>query len=234
MMTGAVDFTQGLFGKLRDTSGPVWENYVDHPFVRGVGSGNLPKSAFRRFLTQDYLFLKHFSRAYGLSVAKSTTVADIRACAAGLQGILDELPLHVGYCAGWGISEEEMEAEEEAAETMTYTRFVMDTGMHGDLLDLLTALMPCVAGYAEVGARLLAMPEASSTANPYATWIANYDSPEYKASVQLALEKFDSVGQRYGAETRLPQLQKIFDTATRLESDFWQMGLNEAGQAEAA
>lgn len=234
MMDKPIDFTAGLFGQLRAGAGDLWESYVAHDFVQGVGRGDLPQAAFRRFLTQDYLFLKHFARAYGLSVAKATSVEDIRACTAGLQGILDELPLHVGYCAEWDISEAMMEAEPEADETMTYTRFVMDTGVSGDLLELLCALMPCVAGYAEIGARLLTMPEAQQETNPYGSWVANYDSPGYKASVLQALDKFESVGQRYGAGARLPQLQRIFDTATRLERNFWQMGLRAGQPARAA
>ncbi len=34
------------------------------------------------------------------------------------------------------------------------TRFVLDRGMAGDLLDLHVALAPCVLGYAEIGTAL--------------------------------------------------------------------------------
>lgn len=189
-----INFDTGLFGQLRAGAGDMWEAYVAHDFVRGVGRGDLHEDCFRQFLVQDYLFLKHFARAYGLAVAKATEVADIRAAYQGLGGILEEVPLHVGYCAGWGITEAQMEAQPEADETICYTRFVIDTGMSGDLLDLMAALMPCVAGYAEVGTRLLSDPETRFEGNPYAKWIQNYEGEEYAAFVNASLATFNALG----------------------------------------
>jgi len=229
-----IDFTTGLFGQLRAAAGPDWEAYVGHEFVRQLGAGTLPQACFRRFLMQDYLFLTHFARAYALAVYKCHDLDDIRAGAAGLQAILDEIPLHVGYCAEWGISEAMMQAEPEANETITYTRFVIDTGQAGDILDLLSALMPCVAGYAEIGQRLLSDPATRLDGNPYAGWIRNYESEEYRESVIKALDRLDRIGASHGAALRMPRLGAIFTAATRLEGDFWQMGLNALPQQDAA
>ncbi len=44
-----------------------------------------------------------------------------------------------------------MEALPEAAETMAYTRYVLESGLSGDLLDLHVALALCIIGYAEIG-----------------------------------------------------------------------------------
>ncbi|WP_334176210.1 TenA family protein [Pseudoxanthobacter sp.] len=227
-----IDFSRGLFGRLREAAGPVWTDYVGHPFVRQLGAGTLPEASFRRFLTQDYLFLIHFARAYGLSVYKSGSLSELRAAAGGLQAILDEIPLHVGYCAGWGISEEEMAAEPEAPETITYTRFVIDTGHAGDLLDLTVALMPCVAGYAEIGQRLIGDPATVLEGNPYGAWIRNYESVAYEDSVNAALDKLEELGRRRGAEARFEDLARIFTRASALEAAFWQMGLNAAPEAK--
>jgi hypothetical protein len=38
-----------------------------------------PKALFRRYLTQDYLFLIHFARSYALLVSKLRTLAEMRA-----------------------------------------------------------------------------------------------------------------------------------------------------------
>jgi thiaminase/transcriptional activator TenA len=51
----------------------------------------------------------------------------MRAAAASMNAILDELPLHVGYCREWGWMKT-MAAETEAAETVNYTRYVLDIG----------------------------------------------------------------------------------------------------------
>ncbi|MDH3234598.1 MAG: TenA family protein, partial [Alphaproteobacteria bacterium] len=168
-----------LFSRLRDACAVEWQAYTDHPFVRGIGDGSLPEAAFRHYLGQDYLFLIQFARAYGLAVYKADALEDMRAAAASLSAILDiEMELHVKFCAGWGLSEEDMAALPEDSATMAYTRFVLETGMAGDLLDLHVALAPCIVGYAEIGAALAA--KAGSDDNRYGEWIAIYAGDEYQ------------------------------------------------------
>lgn len=219
-------FENGLYGQLRQQAGRHWQDYVDHPFLQQLAAGTLPEAAFQRYLTQDYLFLIHFARAYALLVSKLRTLPEMRAATASLNAIVSELPLHVAYCASWGLDEEQMATQAEAPETMNYTRYVLDIGHSGDALDLLAALLPCVAGYAEIGLGLLHNPDTVMTGNPYANWIRNYGDEDYLTGVQAAIQLLENVGHQRGAESRFPELSKIFTTATQLESAFWQMGLN--------
>ncbi|MFS2225055.1 TenA family protein [Pantoea sp. B65] len=221
-----IHFDHGLYGQLRRQAGADWHAFIDHAFVRQLGSGTLPQSAFRRYLTQDYLFLIHFARAYALLVYKMRTLPEIRAAAASLGAIVAELPLHVGYCASWGLTEAQMASEPEAMETINYTRYVLDIGHAGDALDLLAALLPCVAGYAEIGLRLRNQPTTVIAGNPYAAWINNYGDAHYLHGVQAALDLLERVGEQRGASSRFNALSEIFTTAARLEAAFWQMGLN--------
>ena len=139
------------------------------------------------------------------------------------------MPLHVAYCAGWGLSEEQMAGAPEAIETMAYTRFVLERGLAGDLLDLQVALAPCLVGYGESGERLLADPATRRDGNPYGEWIAAYTSEGYRGAVRDALALLDRLGESLGAATRYPRLLATFVAATRLETAFWDMGWR-AGQ----
>jgi thiaminase (transcriptional activator TenA) len=148
----------GLIQRLIDAASEEWTGYTDHAFVRGMADGSLPQAAFRHYLAQDYLFLIHFARAYALAVYKGQSLADMRAAHAGLKAILDvEMDLHVGLCGSWGISPAELEAAPEAKATMAYTRYVLETGLRGDLLDLHVALAPCVIGYGEIARRIASL-----------------------------------------------------------------------------
>ncbi len=98
-------FDDGLYGQLRQRAGSHWQDYVAHPFIQQLAVGTLPESAFRRYLTQDYLFLIHFARAYALLVSKLRTLPEMRTATASLNAIVAELPLHLAYCADWGLSE---------------------------------------------------------------------------------------------------------------------------------
>ncbi len=215
-----------LFPRLR-AAAPSWERYVAHPFVDGLRDGTLPDVAFRHYLGQDYLFLIHFARAYALAAYKADTLADIRDAAAGMRAIVDtEMALHVEYCAGWGLTEAEMQALPESSATMAYTRYVLEKGHQGDLLDLYVALAPCVIGYGEIGARLAGDPATDRDGNPYASWIDMYAGDDYQPAARAHAETLDRLWQRRAGKGRLDELARVFEEATRLEADFWQMGLD--------
>jgi thiaminase/transcriptional activator TenA len=224
-MSDRLPLDHGLFGRLRRDAGALWDGYVAHDFVRALGSGALPAAAFRHFLVQDYLFLIHFARAHALAGFKATQLADIRAAAAAVSAIVDvEMPLHVAYCAGWGLTENDMADAPEAIETVAYTRFVLERGLAGDLLDLQVALAPCLVGYGESGERLLADPATRRDGNPYDAWIAAYTGDDYRAAVRSAVAMLDRLGEAHGAAARYPRLLATFVAATRLETAFWDMG----------
>ena len=105
----------GLFARLRAAAGDTWPAYTRHEFVMLLASGDLPEAAFRHYLVQDYLFLLHFARAWGLAIYKSETLAEMRRAHALVAATLDtEIGLHIEYCRGWGLSEAAMAQEPEA------------------------------------------------------------------------------------------------------------------------
>jgi len=219
----------GLFPHLRESAAGAWSAYVGHEFVARLGDGTLPEAAFRQYLGQDYLFLIHFARAHALAAYKADTLADIRDASAGMSAIVDtEMALHVEYCTAWGLDEATMEALPEASATMAYTRYVLEKGAQGDLLDLYVALAPCVMGYGEIGARLAADPAARRDGNPYASWIGMYAGDDYQGVARAHGAVLDRLWHSRAGGGRLDSLERTFEQATRLEVDFWQMGLDAA------
>ena len=221
-----------FFARLKAMCVEDWAAYVAHDFVLQLSEGSLPEACFRHYLGQDYLFLIQFARAYALAVYKSGELEEMHDATTTLDALLNtEMGLHVSYCARWDMSETDMAALPEAAANLAYTRFVLDTGQAGDLLDLLVALSPCVVGYGEIGARLMAAPEADLAANPYRDWIEMYGGAEYQTIAAAALMQLDRVAARRlgGDPARSPRwesLAQTFRTATRLEAGFWDMGLS--------
>lgn len=215
-----------LFERLKAACPEEWRAYTEHAFVRALGDGTLPEACFRHYLGQDYLFLVHFARAYALAAYKSETVDDIRQAARGLSAIIDlEMGLHVEFCAAWGLEEAAVQALPEAEETMAYTRYVLEKGVAGDLLDLHVALAPCIVGYAEIGAALAAAPAVPLADNPYRAWIEMYAGDDYQDAARAEVAQLDRLMERRGGEGRRVSLATTFRQATRLEAAFWQMGL---------
>lgn len=218
------------YGKAFETwraAAPEWDAYTRHAFVEGLRDGTLPRAAFLHYLAQDYVFLKHFSRAWGLAIAKADTLPEMEAAAATVHGLLHhEMGLHVKICAEAGISEDALRATPEHPGNMAYTRYVLEAGYSGDFLDLLAALAPCVLGYGEIGTRL----GDGATSDTYADWIGTYAGDEYQGichSVGALID--DALRHRLGdapeALPRFAMLGERFAQATALEVGFWDMGL---------
>ena len=214
-----------FFDRLKAAAAAEWSRYAKHPFTNAMGDGSLAEAAFRHYLVQDYLFLIEFARAYAIAVYKAPTLDDMREGAAGISAILDvEMKLHVELCSGWGLTPSDLEQAPPEPETLAYTRYVLDTGMRGDLLALKVALSPCVIGYAEIAARLAAMPRADDAGNPYRVWINEYAGAPYAKVAAAARAHLDRLASRYLTPAREAELQAVFREASRLEADFWEMG----------
>ncbi|PHK96928.1 thiaminase II [Pseudoroseomonas rhizosphaerae] len=218
----------GLTQRLRESCAERWDAYCWHPFVQGLAEGTLPLPAFRRYLVQDWLFLVQFARAKALAAFKAESLEALRGKASGLNALLDEMRMHLRYCEAWGLSEAEVLRETEAPETVCYTRWVLDRGMAGDILDLEVALAPCTIGYGEIALRIAAHPGRRRQGNPYESWIETYSAEGYQSFARAAAERMDALGLSHGGEARFAALSATFAEAARLECAFWQMGLDAA------
>ncbi|MDX2357723.1 TenA family protein [Dietzia sp. PP-33] len=219
-----------LFETLKERCRPEWEAYTRHEFVEELGQGTLPLPVFRDYLVQDFHFLVQFARANALAAFKSRTLADITAAHEATGAILAETRLHLRLTERWGIPRAELEAAAEKQATVAYTRYVLDCGMAGDLLDLHVALAPCSIGYAEIGARLQPRlaERGGQGGHPYGEWIAEYSGEEFAAASRAAVAQLDGLSEGGLAERRMAELAEVFRTATRLEADFWQQALDSA------
>jgi thiaminase/transcriptional activator TenA len=223
-------FPGSLYARLRARAAEPWRRYVEHAFVRQLAAGSLSEACFRHYLTQDYLFLIHFTRAFGLALYKADDLAGMRAAARRIAALLDvEMGLHVRYCRRWGLDEAAMAATREAPGCMAYTRYVLERGMAGDSLDLHVALAPCILGYAEIARALMADPATRLEGNPYRDWIESYAGAEYQDSAREEVAELERLAAARGAEARFESLIETFDAATRLEIGFWEMGLSPPG-----
>src|SRR6056297_544924 len=217
------------FEDLKKSCQNEWQAYIEHGFVQQLGNATLAPEAFQHYLKQDYLFLIQFARAFALAAYKSPTLFDLRQAKEGLQAILDvELDLHISYCKEWGITQQELANLPEARATLAYTRYVLDTGNRGDLLDLHVALSPCMVGYGEIANWLNSRAETiRGENNPYDAWIAMYESDEFQDAMNAEIRWLD---ERLAdvSPARFKELTRIFSDATRLEIDFWEMGLKQS------
>jgi thiaminase/transcriptional activator TenA len=212
-----VKLTDALFA----VAEPIWASQLRHPFVRQLGDGTLEEDLFKRWVLQDYRYLKEFARVFAWAVAKADSLDSMSWYASVLDLTLNtEMGLHRRYAERFGLTSAELEAEPMWPTTRAYTDFLVRTAADGDMLDLLAALLPCAWGYVYL-ARRLAQQEPPQDRR-YADWIAQYASEEFSQALDWLKDELDSLA-RPISDLKKQRLTEIFLVSCRYESRFWQM-----------
>ena len=217
-----------IFSILKEDNLSNWNSYIKHDFVIKLTSSSLNKKIFLNYLIQDYLFLIQFSKAWSLAIVKSDTLYEMKVAANTVNGLINfEMDLHIDLCGSYGISKTDLENANEENENIAYTRYVLEAGYSGDLLDLLAALIPCVLGYGEIGLNnAKVIPEDYM----YHKWLKTYSSKEYQKICDEVANMFDNaillrLDKNYKDSYKWNNIKKIFRKAVLLEVDFWNMAM---------
>ena len=217
-----------IFSILKEDNLSNWNSYIKHDFVIKLTSSSLNKKIFLNYLIQDYLFLIQFSKAWSLAIVKSDTLDEMKVAANTVNGLINfEMDLHIDLCGSYGISKIDLENANEENENIAYTRYVLEAGYSGDLLDLLAALIPCVLGYGEIGLNnAKVIPEDYM----YHKWLKTYSSKEYQKICDEVANMFDNaillrLDKNYKDSYKWNNIKKIFRKAVLLEVDFWNMAM---------
>ncbi|AOF52138.1 thiaminase II [Rodentibacter caecimuris] len=213
-----------MITQLIERAQPHWQHYIEHQFVRQLAQGTLAKRCFQHYLKQDYRYLFHYSRAFALGIFKAKNFAEMAVPRKTLDILSQEIQLHINYCKQWGISEQEMINTPESPACVAYTRYLLDVGMTGGLAELYAAITPCAVGYAQA-AYYITTHYPRLPNNPYQSWIDVYSSADFQQAAAETADFLTSLCQSLNP-TQFTHIQNIFTTATRMEINFWQMGLD--------
>lgn len=203
---------------------PTWDAQLQHPFVKGLGDGSLEEERFKRWVLQDYLYLKEFARIFAWAVAKADRLDSMSWYATVLNLTLNtEMALHRSYAERFGISAQDLEATPMWPTTRAYTDFLVRTSADGDMADLLAALLPCAWSYVYIG-QVLAKDKAPKDER-YTDWIQQYASEEFAQAAEWLRAELDRVAAGASDEKRA-RLTELFVISSRYEWQFWEMCWN--------
>jgi thiaminase (transcriptional activator TenA) len=198
-------------------SSELWQSNQDlaqaclnHPFVQGIADGTLKREKFAYYLGQDAFFLEAFARAYSIAAAKAPDWEGFNLFHSLAGGVLQELQLHAGYAAIWGVN---IKSVEPGTATHRYIDFLSATAWSGDVGLTAVAMSPCMRLYAFLGQNLA---KDGIPAHQYSDWIRTYNSPEFE---QLA-QQLEKLSDRY--TTNSDTVQKTYRYAMLCERDFFQ------------
>jgi thiaminase/transcriptional activator TenA len=183
---------------------------LENPFVQGIASGTLDRAKFAYYVGQDAFFLESFARAYSLAAAKSPDWEGFNAFHTFAGAVLEELRLHEGYAAKWGI---DLRTVEPGTATRRYTDFLLATAWSGDAGLITVAMTPCMRLYAFLGQKLA---ENGISEHQYADWIRTYSQPEFEELAQ----KLEVLTDMY--TTMNASVKSTYRYAMLCERDFFQ------------
>jgi thiaminase/transcriptional activator TenA len=210
-----------LSSELHAAALPLWEAQLEHPFVRGIADGSLAEERFKRWVLQDYRYLKEFARIFAWAVAKAERLESMSWFASVLDLTLNtEMALHRTYAARFGLTPHDLEAEPMWPTTRAYTDFLVRVSADGDMLDLLAALLPCAWGYLFIARRMKDGPTPSDAR--YADWIDMYASDDFAQAADWLKAELDRLGEGASAAKRA-RLEHLFVLSSRYEWMFWEM-----------
>ena len=181
---------------------------LEHSFVQGIASGRLARATFAHYVGQDAAYLDAFCRAYALALAKSPDSEGLVAFRELLDGAADELRLHEGYAARWGV---ELEPAREPA-TSSYADFLLALAALEPVGHIAAAMTPCMRLYAYLGQQLDARTRPE---NPYREWVDTYSSEGFEAKTRRLERLLD----RYGGDP--DRLAVLYHRAMELEVAFF-------------
>jgi thiaminase (transcriptional activator TenA) len=208
-----------LSNKLWQASADLAQVALEHRFVRGLADGTLPRTAFQQYVAQDAFFLETFARAYALALARSPDRHVLGEFYDLLSGVQQELRLHQGYAARWGI---DLERVAPVPATSNYTDFLLATASLEDVGATCAAMAPCMRLYAYLGHSLAAeMAEVETVPerpehNPYADWVQTYADPAFEDLARTLERLLD----RYAADTSVVRAK--YRRAMELEVAFFE------------
>lgn len=203
---------------------PVYSAILEHPFLRGLTSGDLPEAAFRHYVIQDTVYLRSFARGLALLGVRSEDDDHLMLfCNHAGNAILVERELHKQFLESWNLEFSQAAGAEAAPNTLLYTSYLLRVAYDRPFYEALGAFLPCYWIYREVGRNLQ---EAGSPHPLYRQWIDTYGGEEFGAIVDDVLKVADSVLSHLTVEQN-DAVMRHFIKTSKLEYMFWDMGYHE-------
>ncbi len=219
---------QSITERLLDAARPIWEGYVEHPFVRGIADGSLAAQKFRFYLLQDYVYLFDYAKVFAQGVVKSRDPEVMRLFASYVASILNgEMEIHRGYMKRLGISESQAEEVCPALSNQSYTAYMRAVAAEEGPAEIMAAVLSCALSYEYIARWIVTHYPQADQHDFYGEWVQGYAGAAYAEENR----HLTALMERLAADCTASQQQHLIDifvTCSRYEAMFWDMAWNEA------
>lgn len=207
--------------QLRADNDELFTAFWEHPFLRGLHDGTVPRESVIHYVGQDHQYLSAFIRCYGLGVSMSPDREWMTWFNDQIRFLLeDEQHPHHVMCDAVGISYESVRQMDLVPSAQAYVDH-MESCAHDSLGVLLAALTPCAWTYVWAGTRAMTTDPVAAD-NPFLGWWEFYGSPECQGIVTAFRDRLDALAAEAGPAER-QRMARAFHLGCHHEVRFWQM-----------
>lgn len=216
LLPGSDAFTKELWAAARS----IYDKTLEHPFLKGLVDGSLPRARFQFYLQQDSLYLRAFSQALNTLASKAPREEwALTLSRHAIESIETERQLHDSILKSYGAAA----VTEMAPVNVAYTNHLLATVTRKPFGLGLAAMLPCYWIYWEVGKELK---RRGSKDRDYQKWIDQYADPAYGKSVDAVLAIMDAEAATLPAAGK-NGARELFVRSARYEWMFWDMAWRE-------
>lgn len=218
LLSGGICMT--FTDQLRKENDDIFELIFEHPFVTGIGKGDVPKKALEHYIKADFGYLTAFMQLYGIALSKSAAREEIGFFNEKINFVLhSESHPHHNFCDHIGVGYEELQGYALPPTADHYVKHMFYHAHTGSLGELIAALLPCPWTYLEIGEQLTARYKPSEE-HPFYPWISFYANPSI---VELEMiHQLNKIADRAGIAEK-EKMRDAFRKSCQLELGFWEM-----------
>jgi thiaminase/transcriptional activator TenA len=220
----AVRAQKPFTGELWASVQSIYARTLEHPFLKELADGTLPRSRFEFYLIQDELYLRAFAQALSILASKAPreewAMTLNQHAASAIQA---ERELHDSILQAFGVPAQKVRATDMAPTNVAYTNHLLAAAHQRSFGEGLAAVLPCYWIYWEVGKELK---KRGSKDPHYQRWIEMYSGEEYGKVVRQVLDMMNTESGRMTPEARRAAA-RLFEISSRYEWMFWDMAWRE-------
>ena len=202
----------------------IYSRTLEHPFLKGLADGSLPRSRFEFYLIQDELYLRAFAQALSILASKAPreewAMTLNQHAAAAIQA---ERELHDSILKAFGVPAQKVRTAAMAPTNLAYTNHLLAAAHQRSFGEGLAAVLPCYWIYWEAGKELK---KRGSKDPQYQRWIDMYSGEEYGKVVRQVLDMMNAESGGMTPEAR-HAAARLFEISSRYEWMFWDMAWRE-------
>ncbi|AXF56181.1 thiaminase II [Salicibibacter kimchii] len=216
-----MSFTEGL----RKEADPIFQAIFKHPFVQGIGHGDLKSDQLMHYVKQDFEYLNTFIQIYGLAINRCENREDMAMFNEQISFVLNsEIHPHNNFCEVAGVRYEDLQYETLAPTAHHYTRHMLDVAHGGTIGEIIAVLLPCPWTYNEIGDYLLDEKKPDD-AHPFNDWIHFY-SRDGLSVTQDFCARLDTYAKTASTHEK-ERMKDHFMKSCQLEYLFWEMSYKQ-------